>query len=135
MATKQAVKRPPIQISEREADALADLAVAVADRHPLVSALLLEELDRAEILPTHQIPCDVVTMGATVRFTVEETGEQRTVKLVYPKDADIAQSRISILTPVGAGLLGLQVGQTISWPDRTGQERLLKIESVVQPPS
>ena len=134
MPTKQAVKRPPIQIAEREADALTDLAVAVADRHPVVSALLLEELDRAEILPSDEIPKDVVTMGATVSFTVEETGEKRTVELVYPKDADIAQNRISILTPVGAGLLGLRVGQTISWPDRAGQERLLRIDSVVQPP-
>jgi regulator of nucleoside diphosphate kinase len=134
MPTKQAVKRPPIQIAEREADALTDLAVAVADRHPVVSALLLEELDRAEILPSYEIPADVVTMGATVAFTVEETGEKRTVELVYPKDADIAQNRISILTPVGAGLLGLRVGQTISWPDRAGQERLLRIDSVVQSP-
>jgi regulator of nucleoside diphosphate kinase len=134
MATKQAVKRPPIQIGEREADALNDLAVAVADRHPVVSKLLLEELDRAKIVPSYKIPADVVTMGAKVQFTVEETGEQRTVELVYPKDADIAENRISILTPVGAGLLGLRVGQTISWPDRAGQERLLKIESVVQPP-
>ena len=134
MATKQAAKRPPIQIGEREADALNDLAVAVADRHPVVSKLLLEELDRAKIVPSYKIPADVVTMGAKVQFTVEETGEQRTVELVYPKDADIAENRISILTPVGAGLLGLRVGQTISWPDRAGQERLLKIESVVQPP-
>ncbi len=134
MATKQAAKRPPIQIGEREADALNDLAVAVADRHPVVSKLLLEELDRAKIVPSYKIPADVVTMGAKVQFTVEETGEQRTVELVYPKDADIAENRISILTPVGAGLLGLRVGQTISWPDRTGQERLLKIESVAQPP-
>src|SRR5690349_18552324 len=104
MATKQAVKRPPIQIGEREADALNDLAVAVADRHPVVSKLLLEELDRAKIVPSYKIPADVVTMGAKVQFTVEETGEQRTVELVYPKDADIAENRISILTPVGAGL-------------------------------
>lgn len=134
MATQQAVKRPPIQIAEREADALTDLAVAVADRHPVVSALLLEELDRAEVLPSYEIAADVVTMGATVAFTLEETGERRTVELVYPKDADIAENRISILTPVGAGLLGLRVGQTIAWPDRTGQERLLRIDSVVQPP-
>ena len=74
------------------------------------------------------------TVRAARRSSVEETGEQRTVELVYPKDADIAENRISILTPVGAGLLGLRVGQTISWPDRAGQERLLKIDSVVQPP-
>jgi regulator of nucleoside diphosphate kinase len=69
-------------------------------------------------------------MGSTVGFVVEETGEQRTVKLVYPGEADIEQGRVSILTPVGAGLIGLRVGQSISWPTRSGEERLLRIESV-----
>lgn len=130
MATKHAAKRPPILISEGEADALADLAIAVAGRHPVVSQLLLEELDRAEIRPASDVPGDVVTMGSTVAFAVEETGERRTVELVFPGDADIAQGRISILTPIGAGLLGLRVGQSIAWPDRGGHERILTIESV-----
>ena len=99
----------------------------------MVSRLLLEELDRAEILPSYEIPADAVTMGATVGFVVEETGERRTVELVYPRDADIAEGRISILTPMGAGLIGLRVGQTISWPDLSGHERLLTIESVSRP--
>ncbi|GGE00551.1 nucleoside diphosphate kinase regulator [Tsuneonella deserti] len=133
MATQQAATRPPILIAEGEADALADLAVAVADRHPIVSSLLLEELDRAEVRPSYDIPCDVVTMGSTVEFLVEETGERRTVELVYPRDADIEQGRVSILTPVGAGLLGLRTGQSISWPDRGGHERVLTIVKVARP--
>ncbi|TCJ35133.1 nucleoside diphosphate kinase regulator [Parafrankia sp. BMG5.11] len=133
MATKHAPTRPPILVAEGEADALADLAVAVADRHPLVSRLLLEELDRAELRRPHEIPPDVVTMGATIEFMVEETREQRTVELVYPRDADIAQGRVSILTPVGAGLLGLRAGQSIAWPDRGGHPRTLTIVRVVRP--
>ena len=35
-------------------------------------------------------------------------------------------------TPVGAGLIGLRVGQSISWPDRGGHERLLTIENVTR---
>lgn len=130
MNTQQAVKRPPIVLATDEADALADLAVAVSTRHPNVSRLLLEELERAEVLPADKMPADVVTMGATVEFVVEATGERRTVQLVYPKEADIAEGRISILTPVGAGLIGLRVGQSISWPDRSGHQRLLTIENV-----
>ena len=131
MTTEQAVARPPILISETEAESLADLAVSVAARHPVASRLLLEELDRAEVVPA--VPDDVVTMGSTVEFVVAGTGERRQVELVFPGDADIAEGRISILTPMGAGLIGLRVGQTISWPDLSGHERLLTIESVSRP--
>jgi regulator of nucleoside diphosphate kinase len=52
------------------------------------------------------------------------------VKLVYPQDADIEAGRISILTPIGAGLIGLAQGDSIVWPDRDGQERILRIVRV-----
>lgn len=133
MTAQQAAERPPITLVESEADALADLAFGIRARHPNVSRMLLEEIDRAETLPAEEVPGDVVTMGATVEFVVQKTGERRTVKLVYPKDADIAEGRLSILTPVGAGLIGLRVGQSISWPDRSGEERLLTIENVTRP--
>ncbi|MGV2495248.1 nucleoside diphosphate kinase regulator [Pelagerythrobacter aerophilus] len=133
MNVQQAAERPPITLVESEADALADLAFGIRTRHPNVSRMLLEEIDRAETLPAEEVPGDVVTMGSTVEFVVEKTGERRTVKLVYPKDADIAEGRLSILTPVGAGLIGLRVGQSISWPDRSGEERLLTIGNVARP--
>ena len=67
-------------------------------------------------------------------FEVEErtNGAERTLKLVYPQDADIEAGRISILSLVGAGLLGLKPGQSILWPDRTGKQRALRIIEVVQ---
>ncbi len=133
MIPEQAAQRPPIILIENEADTLADLALSIRARHPNVSRLLLEEIDRAETLSAEDMPGDVVTMGATVEFAVPKTGGRRTVTLVYPKDADIAEGRLSILTPVGAGLIGLRVGQSISWPDRSGEERLLTIENVARP--
>src|SRR3546814_7210573 len=54
-------------------------------------------------------------------------------ELGYPKDADIAAYRISVLTLVGAGLIGLREGQSILWPDRDGRERKLSILKVQQP--
>ena len=70
-------------------------------------------------------------MGATVEFD-DANGSSHSVKLVYPKDADISAGRISILTPVGAGLIGLREGQSILWPDREGHERELAIVRVRQ---
>ena len=117
---------------DTEADALADLALAAEARIPQVSKLLLEEIDRAHIHTAKRIPADVVTMRSTVEFRDEETGQTRSVQLVFPADADISAGRVSILTPVGAGLIGLREGQSIVWPDRDGHERALTIVKVLR---
>ena len=130
MSKTEATKRPPIQMLESEAERLTDLAISVQDRLPEVSALLIQEIGRAKMHGADRIPADVVTMHSTVRFTHSASGKDYSYKLVYPKDADIAAGRITILTPVGAGLIGLREGQSILWPDRDGNERSLAITSV-----
>ena len=50
--------------------------------------------------------------------------------LVYPGEADIEQGKISILTPIGAALIGLSKGQSIDWATRTGEIRRLTVLEV-----
>jgi regulator of nucleoside diphosphate kinase len=114
----KAVSRPPVQMIDAEAEALTDLALSVERRMPAVSALLLREAERARLHSAARIPSDVVTMGSQVEFLDDSSDGRRTVTLVYPGEADIAEGRISILTPVGAALIGLRAGQSILWPDR-----------------
>ena len=128
-----ATKRPPLQMIDSEADAISTLAIANEARLPQVAALLLREVERARLHRAGVISTDVVTMGSAVTFVDDSSGTERTVTLVWPQDADIAAGRISILTPVGAGLIGLKAGQAILWPDRDGHERALTIVRVVQP--
>jgi len=78
------------------------------------------------------MPRDVVTMGAEVEFLGRRSGEQRAVRLVWPTEADIDAGRVSVLTPVGAGLIGLSEGQSIDWPDREGRPRTLSVLRVRQ---
>ncbi len=130
MKTNTAARHPPIQMVENEADALTDLAISVADRLPQVSELLLREIGRASFRTAEAMPKDIITMFATVQFLDEASGKTSAYQLVYPKEADIAAGRISILTPVGAGLIGLREGQSILWPDRDGNERTLTIIKV-----
>ena len=56
--------------------------------------------------------------------------EVRRVQLVLPKEADIDAGRVSILSYVGAGLIGLKEGQSISWPDPSGAVRKLTLVKV-----
>lgn len=130
MTNDTAASRPPIHMLEAEADNLAALAASVEDRMPQVSKLLLDEIARATMHSEADMPSDVVTMLATVQFADAASGKNYSYQLVYPKDADIAAGRISILTPVGAGLIGLRAGQSILWPDRDGRERKLTIIKV-----
>jgi regulator of nucleoside diphosphate kinase len=88
-------------------------------------------MDRAEVVAAGLVPDDVVRMGSTVEFC-SDTGEQRRVTLVFPGDADIAMGKISILTPIGTALIGLKVGQSITWVTRGGQEHQLTVAHVSQ---
>ena len=117
---------------DTEADALSTLAMAAEDRLPQVSELLLNEIGRARIQAADRIADNIVTMNTAVRFVDQATGKESAYQLVYPAQADISAGRISILTPVGAGLIGLREGQSILWPDREGHERELRIVAVTQ---
>ncbi len=95
---------------------------------------LLYELERADVVDDHRLPVDAVRMGSMVRYRTNGAVERR-VTLVYPKDADIGEGRISVLTPVGTALLGLRTGQSITWLTRDGRKQVLTVVSVSQPPA
>ena len=125
--------RPPITLIDTEAEALSGLAMASLGKSTLGAKLLLQELERAETYDASGLPPHVATMMSQVMFVDERTGETHQVQLVYPKDADSELQRISVLTPIGAALIGLSKGASIDWPDRAGEYRRLRILDVVQP--
>ncbi|USQ94510.1 nucleoside diphosphate kinase regulator [Caulobacter sp. RL271] len=133
LAQADVVVRPRIIMAETEVEALTTLALQMEPAAPLAADMLLAEIDRAEVRPDADMPDHVVRMRSTVRFEDDANGMARSVLLVYPKEADIAAGKISVLSLVGAGLIGLSVGQTIRWPDRDGHERLLRILKVEPP--
>jgi regulator of nucleoside diphosphate kinase len=99
---------------------------------------LENELSRAEVLPAREMPADVVTMGSTVVYEDMDTGRLLMVQIAYPDGADIERGRVSILAPVGAALIGLKVGQEISWPlpnDRIGKFRVRQLIQESRPSS
>jgi len=92
------------------------------------------ELDGADVVSPGEIPSSVVTMNSRARFVDERTGEEMEMTLVYPRDADLARDRISVLAPIGAALLGLSVGQSIEWPMPHGSTRRLKVSAILYQP-
>jgi regulator of nucleoside diphosphate kinase len=125
---------PHILISTAEEKRLTAIATAASLRVPEVSAALLSELERAEVLPETAMPNDVVRIGSIIEFEVDD-GRRLKVQLVLPENADINAGRISVLTPVGAALIGLSPSQTMEWSGDDGKERLLTVLAVSRPQS
>jgi len=120
---------PQIVVSTTDYERLTDLANASLQRLPAVAQELLDEMDRAKVVEPSALPADVVRMGSTVTFKADD-GQTRTLKLVYPADESLDQHRISVMTPVGAALIGLAEGQSISWAARDGRRHELTVMKV-----
>ena len=132
MATPQSPSdpRPAIVMSRLDYDRIEALIESASERGVDTSALEAE-ITRAEVVEPAQLPGDVISMNSTARFLDENSGEERELTLVYPRDVTGEAGRVSILAPVGSALLGLRVGQSIDWPmsgNRTINLRVLSIK-------
>jgi len=96
-------------------------------------AALQQELGRANIVEPKDIPADVVTMNSKFRMRDMESGEVVEYTLVFPHEADIKQNKLSVLAPIGMGLLGYKAGDVFEWIVPSGK-RVLKVEEVLYQP-
>lgn len=94
---------------------------------------LEQELERAAIMRAGEVPSDVVTMNSRVKVKDLNSGRISTYQIVFPAEADIAKNRISVLAPIGTGLLGYSAGTTIEWQVPSGMRRFRILEVEYQP--
>ena len=120
---------PPIIVSVQDRDRLRRLIEQTA---AMTGESLELELDRARVVPSGDVPSDVVVMNSEIEYEDIATGQRRHVCLVYPSDASTNDGRISVLAPLGCALLGLQVGQEIEWR-MPGGPRRLRVLAVTPP--
>jgi regulator of nucleoside diphosphate kinase len=122
--------QPLILITTDDVNRLTLLANASMTRFPRVADFLAREIDRANVVPGQVDLRGVVRMGSRVTYRDETTGRVREVTLVYPHEADIDQNRISVLTPIGAALIGLSIGQSIKFETPKLEMRSLTVLDV-----
>ncbi|UPJ93848.1 nucleoside diphosphate kinase regulator [Bradyrhizobium sp. 172] len=120
---------PPIKITEDESRRLSSLANSSMDLFPRVAHFLAREMERATVTDENNLR-GVIRMGSKVTYRDDETGASREIVLVYPHEANIELSRISILTPVGAALIGLSPGQRIDFETPHKRTRGLTVLAV-----
>lgn len=94
---------------------------------------LADELERAEIVSSKNVPPDVVTMNSKVVLRDTDSREAMTVTLVFPGDADIESGAISVLAPVGTAIIGYSRGDVVEWAVPSGIRRIMIEEILYQP--
>ncbi|WP_461534385.1 GreA/GreB family elongation factor [Sinomicrobium sp.] len=88
---------------------------------------LSDELQNARICDEAELPEDVIRFNSIVSISSED-GWKKRFQLVSPNDSDIKQDKISILTPMGAAVMGYAKGDAIDWEFPAGTKTLTIVE-------
>jgi regulator of nucleoside diphosphate kinase len=131
--TRGSRAKPTVTLSAEDYERLSALAHAARKRTPDLAEELVEEIERAHVLPKGKHPQHIVRMNSEVEFRDDTTEKVQRVTLVYPEEADISQRKVSVLTPVGTALIGLQTGHSIAWAAPNGEPRQLTVLLVREP--
>ncbi|WP_082735135.1 MULTISPECIES: GreA/GreB family elongation factor [Hyphomicrobiales] len=126
MSTRKATSR--IILHRRDHERLTQLTTRWLSIRPELADALLLKLGRAKL--ADQSDC-TVQIGSTLVYD-SEGGPRRKVTLVYPEQADISIGAVSVLTPVGAALLGLTTGDRVEVQGNDGRMRWLAVVEVAR---
>ena len=122
----------PIYITSQDKRRLEELLAEVSVSDPRQRGdlkLLEEELRRAVIVEPKEIPGDFITMNSRADLIDLDTRETVTFTLLFPRDANVEEEKISVLAPIGAGMLGYRIGDEFEWTVPDGV-RHMKVTNV-----
>jgi regulator of nucleoside diphosphate kinase len=124
---------PPIIIARRDYARLERLAdAALKGRHP-VGRFLMSEISRAVVFDTHKIPDGVARLNEWVTCRVDGSRQSESKVLVWPDEVRNDQINLSVLSPLGAAVLGLGIGHRMKFFSVEGALHSVVVEGVVAP--
>ena len=92
--------------------------------------LLEQDLDRAKVVSSRDLPEHLSIISSRVWVQDLSTRLEALFTLVFPRDADFAEGRISVLAPIGAALLGRSVGDVVEVAAFAGR-RWLEVKAIL----
>jgi len=125
-----------IYITSQDKQRLQDLLAETAASGPRQQGdweALADELRRSVIVDPKKIPSDVITMNSRAELRDLDTEETVVFTLVFPWEADVDLGKISILAPIGSGMLGYRVGDEFEWKVPEGVRRMKVMKVYYQP--
>ena len=124
---------PTIFIARRDHARLQRLAaVALRERHP-VSRFLISEILRAVVCDAHDMPRGVACLNRWVTYRVDGSKHAESKILVCPDEFRSAQINLSVLSPLGAAVLGMSVGDRMKFFSIEGGLHFVIVESLSAP--
>jgi regulator of nucleoside diphosphate kinase len=114
---------PPVMLSEGDRDRLYAVAISALTNSRMASAAsnVLREIYRAKIVPEDQLPENVVAVDSRVDVRDNVAGTTRRVVLVMPDETSVQPNTVSVLSPLGAALIGLSEGHSVNWCSASGE--------------
>lgn len=121
---------PPLILPSHDYLRLEELvADALRDRHP-VSSFLMSEIGRAHVCDDKEVPHDVVQLNDWLTYRVSDHPGNESRMLVFPEDFSNEQIHLSVLSLLGAAVLGLRAGDQLRFLDFKGDPTLVTIKSI-----
>ncbi|MGD0436204.1 MAG: transcription elongation factor GreA [Bryobacteraceae bacterium] len=108
---------------------------AAKERQGMVNARLGQlraRLREVSMIDYSRIPRDRVGLGSSVTVLDLQKDEEITYQLVTVEEANVALGRISTTSPIGRGLLGKQVGDTVkvTIPGGTREMEIVQLTTI-----
>jgi transcription elongation factor GreA len=115
------VDRPAIIRAIAEARDHGDLSEnaeyhSARERQSFIEGRVLEledKIARAEVIDVSKLSGKIVKFGATVTLEDEESEEKVVYQIVGEDEADIAQRRLSVTSPLARALIGKTIGESV----------------------
>ena len=86
--------------------------------------LLMEELDRGNIVEDNAMENDIIRINSEVIIEDMSTQKQMKFQIVLPSQANIKESKYSVLVPLNVAIIGFKVDDQVDWELPAGNKTL-----------
>ena len=116
------VTLPPVIVSATDREDLYAVATSALTNSRIAPAAsnVLREISRATIVPDDQLPANVVGVNSCVDVRDNVAGANRRIVLVLPGETTTKPNAVSVLSSLGAALIGLSEGSSVEWCTASG---------------
>lgn len=120
---------PAVVLPQVDYTRLEQLAVrASAERHPLAS-FLASEIERARVTHDRAVLDEVAILNRWITYRVD-WGPTESRCLVHADDYVCEDRQLSVLSPEGAAIMGIGIGDRMPFTDFQGNPHLITLMSV-----
>jgi len=121
---------PPLQIWTPDLHRLQQLADSAESAGHPAAYFLLSELNRANPYDGGDPPAFAVSVNSWVTFSIDKSSIVQRRLLVLPENCIDADTHVSVLSPIGAALVGLPQGSRMPYVDFDGQIKVVTVKAV-----